>query len=106
MEQEFEPLQSVKNLPAPDCFRNIELKDEINKLLAEALTETEEIVIRMRMGLNGGEGEESLRTVAQFLATSPERVKRIQNTALRKMICYAGEKFEELRLYRWQRAER
>lgn len=66
-----------------EAYDKVEIVSMINNIL-ETLDERESTIIRMRYGLDGG-GIRTLDQVGQELNLSGERVRQLENRALRKM---------------------
>jgi RNA polymerase primary sigma factor len=73
-----------KDVPSPpDTVIHSSLKHQIEQAL-QSLTEREAEVIRMRFGL-GQAGDHTLEEVGEHLQVTRERVRQIENKALRKL---------------------
>lgn len=84
MSDEFLEFLSDANVPGPD--HDLISLEDIEQLLAllETLPEREQKVLRARFGLNG-EPVRTLEEVGAILGCTNERVRQIQNQALRKL---------------------
>jgi RNA polymerase sigma factor (sigma-70 family) len=60
------------------------LKQEAERMLAEALTDREKVVLEMRFGLGNGHVY-PLEKIGERLGLTRERVRQIEATALRKL---------------------
>ena len=61
----------------------IDLKEQPSAML-QTLTHREEQIVRMRYGIDDGI-EYTLKEVGQRFSVTPERIRRIQDKALRKL---------------------
>jgi len=61
------------------------IKNDIKKILKEQLSEKEYIVIKQRFGLNDDNSEYTLEEISKPLGISKERVRQIENSALKKL---------------------
>ena len=81
---EFEELlEDTQQIPIEDQVVDSALSTELEKVLS-TLTDREERVIRLRFGI-GGEDEHTLEQVGEILHLTRERVRQIENQAMRKM---------------------
>ena len=80
-----------------DVFKSEALKDQINKVLKE-LPEREEAIVRMRFGLDGTGTVKTLDEVGKIYGITKERVRQIENKAMRrlKMIIKTKEEYTDL----------
>lgn len=80
-----------------DVFKSEALKDQIDKVLKE-LPEREEAIVRMRFGLDGTGTVKTLDEVGKIYGITKERVRQIENKAMRrlKMIIKAKEEYTDL----------
>ena len=79
--------RALQGLPCPDAGRDPVDRAEIAEQLASGvstLTERERRVITLRYGL-GGESEMTLEEIGEELGVGKERVRQIENRALRRM---------------------
>ena len=86
---------SIKGLE--DIFKSEALKDQIDKVLKE-LPEREEAIVRMRFGLDGTGTVKTLDEVGKIYGITKERVRQIENKAMRrlKMIIKTKEEYTDL----------
>jgi RNA polymerase primary sigma factor len=75
-------VELLTSLPDADAEAD-ELNQSVDSLLA-ALSPREQFILRLRFGLDG-EARHSLGQIGEFLAISKERVRQIQDRALRKL---------------------
>ena len=80
-----------------DVFKSEALKDQIDKVLKE-LPEREEAIVRMRFGLDGTGTVKTLDEVGKIYGITKERVRQIENKAMRrlKMIIKTKEEYTDL----------
>lgn len=80
-----------------DVFKSEVLKDQIDKVLKE-LPEREEAIVRMRFGLDGTGTVKTLDEVGKIYGITKERVRQIENKAMRrlKMIIKTKEEYTDL----------
>lgn len=80
-----------------DVFKSEALKDQIDKVLKE-LPEREEVIVRMRFGLDGTGTVKTLDEVGKIYGITKERVRQIENKAMRrlKMIIKTKEEYTDL----------
>ena len=80
-----------------DVFKSEALKDQIDKVLKE-LPEREEAIVRMRFGLDGTGTVKTLDEVGKIYGITKERVRQIENKAMRrlKMIIKTNEEYTDL----------
>lgn len=80
-----------------DVFKSEALKDQIDKVLKE-LPEREEAIVRMRFGLDGTGAVKTLDEVGKIYGITKERVRQIENKAMRrlKMIIKTKEEYTDL----------
>lgn len=80
-----------------DVFKSEALKDQIDKVLKE-LPEREEAIVRMRFGLDGTGSVKTLDEVGKIYGITKERVRQIENKAMRrlKMIIKTKEEYTDL----------
>lgn len=80
-----------------DVFKGEALKDQIDKVLKE-LPEREEAIVRMRFGLDGTGTVKTLDEVGKIYGITKERVRQIENKAMRrlKMIIKTKEEYTDL----------
>lgn len=80
-----------------DVFKSEALKDQIDKVLKE-LPEREEAIVRMRFGLDGTGTVKTLDEVGKIYGITKERVRQIENKAIRrlKMIIKTKEEYTDL----------
>lgn len=80
-----------------DVFKSEALKDQIDKVLKE-LPEREEAIVRMRFGLDGTGTVKTLDEVGKIYGITKERVRQIENKAMRrlKMIIRTKEEYTDL----------
>lgn len=80
-----------------DVFKSEALKDQIDKVLKE-LPEREEAIVRMRFGLDGTGIVKTLDEVGKIYGITKERVRQIENKAMRrlKMIIKTKEEYTDL----------
>ncbi len=78
-----ELLEDTEQLPIEDQVVDSALSIELEKVLS-TITAREERVIRLRFGI-GGEREHTLDQVGEILDLTRERVRQIENDAMRKM---------------------
>ena len=80
-----------------DVFKSEALKDQIDKVLKE-LPEREEAIVRMRFGLDGTGTVKTLDEVGKIYGITKERVRKIENKAMRrlKMIIKTKEEYTDL----------
>lgn len=80
-----------------DVFKSEALKDQIDKVLKE-LPEREEAIVRMRFGLDGTGTLKTLDEVGKIYGITKERVRQIENKAMRrlKMIIKTKEEYTDL----------
>lgn len=80
-----------------DVFKSEALKDQIDKVLKE-LPEREEAIVRMRFGLDGTGTVKTLDEVGKIYGITKERVRQIENKAMRrlKMIIKTQEEYTDL----------
>lgn len=80
-----------------DVFKSEALKDQIDKVLKE-LPEREEAIVRMRFGLDGTGTVKTLDEVGKIYGITKERVRQIENKAMRrlKMIIKTKEEYTYL----------
>lgn len=71
--------------PSPDdCLESAMLRDDIEAMMLSALSARERDVLRMRFGLDNGKVK-TLEEIGQILLVTRERVRQIENKALRKL---------------------
>ena len=81
----FGDLFADETMPLPDeRARGDLLKDKLQELLAEKLTDRERRIIRLRCGLEDYQPR-TLREVAQIFDLSRERIRQLQNRAIGKL---------------------
>ena len=78
-----ELLEDTQQIPIEEQVVDSALITEIEKVLS-TLTDREERVIRLRFGI-GGEDEHTLEQIGEILHLTRERVRQIENEAMRKM---------------------
>ena len=80
-----------------DVFKSEAFKDQIDKVLKE-LPEREEAIVRMRFGLDGTGTVKTLDEVGKIYGITKERVRQIENKAMRrlKMIIKTKEEYTDL----------
>lgn len=80
-----------------DVFKSEVLKEQIDKVLKE-LPEREEAIVRMRFGLDGTGTVKTLDEVGKIYGITKERVRQIENKAMRrlKMIIKTKEEYTDL----------
>lgn len=80
-----------------DVFKSEVLKEQIDKVLKE-LPEREESIVRMRFGLDGTGTVKTLDEVGKIYGITKERVRQIENKAMRrlKMIIKTKEEYTDL----------
>lgn len=80
-----------------NVFKSEALKDQIDKVLKE-LPEREEAIVRMRFGLDGTGTVKTLDEVGKIYGITKERVRQIENKAMRrlKMIIKTKEEYTDL----------
>ena len=78
-----ELLEDTEQIPIEDQVIDSALSIELEKVLS-TITAREERVIRLRFGI-GGEREHTLDQVEEILDLTRERVRQIENEAMRKM---------------------
>lgn len=80
-----------------DVFKSEALKDQIDKVLKE-LPEREEAIVRMRFGLDGTGTVKTLDEVGKIYGITKERVRQIENKAMRrlKIIIKTKEEYTDL----------
>ena len=80
-----------------DVFKSEALKNQIDKVLKE-LPEREEAIVRMRFGLDGTGTVKTLDEVGKIYGITKERVRQIENKAMRrlKMIIKTKEEYTDL----------
>lgn len=80
-----------------DVFKSEALKDQIDKVLKE-LPDREEAIVRMRFGLDGTGTVKTLDEVGKIYGITKERVRQIENKAMRrlKMIIKTKEEYTDL----------
>jgi RNA polymerase primary sigma factor len=78
-----ELLEDTEQIPIEDQVVDSALSTELEKVLS-TLTAREERVIRLRFGI-GGEQEHTFDQVGEILDLTRERVRQIENEAMRKM---------------------
>ena len=80
-----------------DVFKSEALKDQIDKVLKE-LPEREEAIVRIRFGLDGTGTVKTLDEVGKIYGITKERVRQIENKAMRrlKMIIKTKEEYTDL----------
>ena len=80
-----------------DVFKSEALKDQIDKVLKES-PEREEAIVRMRFGLDGTGTVKTLDEVGKIYGITKERVRQIENKAMRrlKMIIKTKEEYTDL----------
>ena len=80
-----------------DVFKSEALKDQIDKVLKE-LPEREEAIVRMRFGLDDTGTVKTLDEVGKIYGITKERVRQIENKAMRrlKMIIKTKEEYTDL----------
>jgi hypothetical protein len=77
-------LDEIEDLAAADCLSDrIDAKNFIHRYIV-TLAPREERVLRLRFGL-GGIGEHTLEEVGEMLGVGRERIRQIENKALRKL---------------------
>ncbi len=81
---EFLPFNEVPELEYTPDMDSFDVKDKIAKVL-KTLSPKEEKVIRMRFGLTDEETEHTLEEIAKKLIISRERVRQIEQEAIRKL---------------------
>ena len=62
-----------------------DLKEYLNRVFEENLTEKEADVLRKRFGLNDGEKEMTLEDIGQEYGLTRERIRQIESKTLRKL---------------------
>ena len=78
-----ELLEDTQQIPIEEQVVDSALIAEVEKVLS-TLTDREERVIRLRFGI-GGEDEHTLEQIGEILHLTRERVRQIENEAMRKM---------------------
>lgn len=68
-----------------DHYYNEQLVDKIEEVLSKSLTQREEKIVKMRMGLGEYDREHSLDEIAKIQNISRERIRQIEAKALRKL---------------------
>ena len=73
----------ASNESVEDEVVNNDMKDYLNRIISENLNERQQIVIKMRFGLNDEDRVYTLEEIGQFLGVTRERVRQIETKGKR-----------------------
>ena len=88
-------LEDVREPLVPDAAQDVSLKDRIDEVMND-LPKREQLILRKRFGLDGEEPH-TLAEVGDLLDVSAERVRQLQESALRRL--KAPRKLQRLRAF-------
>jgi RNA polymerase primary sigma factor len=71
--------------PTPDELASKQMfKDDVRKLVTKSLTPREQVVIRLRFGLDDGEPQ-TLKAISKKFGVDPKKIKQLEERALSKL---------------------
>ena len=83
----WEDIITYENVDPETLGTRSKAQDVILEAIEEVLTEKEKLIISLRYGFDGKE-RNSLKKIAQEINLSPERIRQIENRALKKLKQY------------------
>ena len=86
-EEAYESLDQIPSASPDGYFSEID-KSELEHVIVQILTEREALVIRMRFGLGGYKGPQTLETIGNKIGLTRERVRQIEQRGIRKMFLF------------------